>query len=283
MFVVCYGVKESLIGEWSWINSSILIIHCYFNVWQRLQAGWKSYLLRREAAEKIESLPLATEEQLRELDDVCAICFQEMAVARVTPCNHIFHAVCLKKWLYVQKSCPMCHQNIDLKNTENQTAEGDNQQNENRENDNQDQNADDANDQFHNAQENIAEDFVHVDHEGQDVSQNDLTAEPHPGPSHFIPGSHEEAGGGDAPSLLHNKNTKHVTPQTFTGDRNQSVSQTNSSQGTSEEAKASGEGRNSNTGHHGGGTSKEMLHMAFMMALFLMLSLTTIYCYMETI
>ncbi|XP_071090517.1 RING finger protein 145-like [Haliotis cracherodii] len=112
VFVVCYGLKESLFGEWSWINSSILIVHCYFNVWQRLQSGWKSFLLRREASKKVESLPSASEDQLSCLDDVCAICYNEMKSARVTPCGHFFHGVCLRKWLYVKDSCPMCHRDI---------------------------------------------------------------------------------------------------------------------------------------------------------------------------
>ncbi|XP_041368773.1 RING finger protein 145-like [Gigantopelta aegis] len=112
VFVVCYGLKESFYGEWSWINSSILVIHCYFNVWQRLQSGWKSFLLRREAVKKVESLPSASAEQLNSLNDVCAICYNEMKNARVTPCGHFFHSLCLRKWLYVKESCPMCHQEI---------------------------------------------------------------------------------------------------------------------------------------------------------------------------
>ncbi|KAK6185620.1 hypothetical protein SNE40_007814 [Patella caerulea] len=112
VFVVCYGLKESLLGEWSWVNSSILLIHCYFNVWQRLQSGWKSFLLRWEAVKKVESLPLATQEQLEQFNDVCSICFQEMKSARITYCKHYFHGVCLRKWLYVKESCPMCHQHI---------------------------------------------------------------------------------------------------------------------------------------------------------------------------
>ena len=125
VFVVAYGVKESVLGEWSWINSSILLIHCYFNVWQRLQAGWKSYLLRREAAKKIESLPIATPEQLAEHNDVCPICFQELVIARITNCNHFFHELCLRKWLYVQESCPLCHQKIHIadSDTEKETAQ----------------------------------------------------------------------------------------------------------------------------------------------------------------
>lgn len=112
VFVVCYGVKETLFGEWSWINSSILIIHCYFNVWQRLQSGWKSFLQRREAVKMLEMMPSATEEQLLAHGDVCAICFQEMTVARITKCNHYFHGLCLRKWLYVKDACPMCHQKV---------------------------------------------------------------------------------------------------------------------------------------------------------------------------
>ena len=113
LFVVLYGIKESLFGEWSWINSFILMIHCYFNVWVRLKNGWKTFLQRREAVGKLESLPEATPEQLKSNNDVCAICFQEMNSARLTACGHFFHGCCLRKWLYVKDACPMCHQQIN--------------------------------------------------------------------------------------------------------------------------------------------------------------------------
>ena len=64
---------------------------------------------RRQAVDKINSLPEARAEQLLEFDDVCAICYQEMVSARITRCNHFFHGVCLRKWLYVQDICPLCH------------------------------------------------------------------------------------------------------------------------------------------------------------------------------
>lgn len=32
-----------------------------------------------------------------------------MKNAVITPCSHFFHAGCLKKWLYVQETCPLCH------------------------------------------------------------------------------------------------------------------------------------------------------------------------------
>lgn len=74
--VVAYGTWESLFGEWSWMGASVIIIHSYFNVWLRGQSGWKSFLLRQEAAKKINSLPRATPQQLQQYNDVCSICFQ---------------------------------------------------------------------------------------------------------------------------------------------------------------------------------------------------------------
>lgn len=115
VFVVGAGVKESITGQWSWINAVVLLIHFYFNVWQRLQQGWKSFLLRLEAAKKISALPEASQEQLEAHNDVCAICYAEMTSARITHCNHLFHGPCLRKWLYVQDKCPMCHAPITLK------------------------------------------------------------------------------------------------------------------------------------------------------------------------
>lgn len=72
-------------------------------------AGWSVFMKRRTAVNKIDSLPEADEEQLRRLNDVCAICYQEMKSAKITRCRHFFHGVCLRKWLYVQDKCPLCH------------------------------------------------------------------------------------------------------------------------------------------------------------------------------
>jgi E3 ubiquitin-protein ligase RNF139 len=92
---------------------------------------------RRTAVNKINSLPEANTEQLHRLDDVCAICYQEMKSAKITRCNHFFHGVCLRKWLYVQDRCPLCHDilykvevetpkdsssNVDMVNSSNNEA-----------------------------------------------------------------------------------------------------------------------------------------------------------------
>lgn len=107
--VVAYGVSETLFGEWTVMGSTIILVHSYYNVWLRAQLGWQSFLLRRDAVHKIQSMPTASTLQLQQHNDICSICFQDMKSAVITPCSHFFHAGCLKKWLYVQETCPLCH------------------------------------------------------------------------------------------------------------------------------------------------------------------------------
>lgn len=80
--VVAYGVSETIFGEWTVMGSMIIFIHSYYNVWLRAQLGWKSFLLRRDAVNKIKSLPVATKEQLEKHNDICAICYQVTLAVR---------------------------------------------------------------------------------------------------------------------------------------------------------------------------------------------------------
>lgn len=52
-----------------------------------------------------------------------------MNSAVITPCCHFFHAGCLKKWLYVQETCPLCHSQLKSQTafTSNQDASAANQ------------------------------------------------------------------------------------------------------------------------------------------------------------
>lgn len=74
--------------------------------------GLKTFFKRYQALRKINSLPEASPEQLQQFDDVCSICYQELTTARITKCNHYFHSVCLRKWLYLQDICPLCHKTL---------------------------------------------------------------------------------------------------------------------------------------------------------------------------
>ncbi|XP_061557887.1 RING finger protein 145-like isoform X2 [Phycodurus eques] len=121
--VVCYGVSETVFGEWSVMGGTIILVHSYYNVWLRAQLGWQSFLLRRDAVNKIKSLPAASAAQLRRYNDICAICYQDLTSAVITPCSHFFHAGCLKKWLYVQETCPLCHAQLKSQSADSPPAE----------------------------------------------------------------------------------------------------------------------------------------------------------------
>ena len=113
--VVVVGLWEGIAGQWIWTNASILLVHCYFNVWQRFNAGYKSYMRRREAMKMTASLPLATKRQLEEHNDCCAICYTHMSASNasvITDCKHYFHRICLRKWLCFQNRCPLCGASI---------------------------------------------------------------------------------------------------------------------------------------------------------------------------
>ncbi|XP_067118258.1 protein TRC8 homolog [Centruroides vittatus] len=90
------------------IRACMICFHAYFNIWLQAKAGWNIIMKRKAAMKKITMLAEATRDQLRNYDDVCAICYQDMKKARITSCNHYYHGVCLWKWLYVQDLCPLC-------------------------------------------------------------------------------------------------------------------------------------------------------------------------------
>ncbi|GFT64521.1 protein TRC8 homolog [Nephila pilipes] len=98
------------------IRACMMGLHIYFNIYIPAINGWSSYQTRDSALRKINFLPVATKEQLKCRKDVCAICFQALTTARITSCNHYFHGICLRKWLNVQDTCPLCHKILyDLK------------------------------------------------------------------------------------------------------------------------------------------------------------------------
>ncbi|XP_030645228.1 E3 ubiquitin-protein ligase RNF139 [Chanos chanos] len=107
------GAYTMMFESGSKIRACMMCLHAYFNIYLQAKNGWKTFINRRTAVKKINSLPEVKGAQLRAIEDVCAICYQEFATsARITPCHHYFHALCLRKWLYIQDTCPMCHQKV---------------------------------------------------------------------------------------------------------------------------------------------------------------------------
>lgn len=127
IFLFCNGAWIMLFESGGAIRALMMCIHAYFNIWLQAREGWRVFINRRRAVARIETLDEATQEQLDEHGDVCAICYQELTSARITRCKHFFHAVCLRKWLYVQDRCPLCHMIIcsdSEENTNDDTADG---------------------------------------------------------------------------------------------------------------------------------------------------------------
>ncbi|XP_075941746.1 E3 ubiquitin-protein ligase RNF139-like [Anarhichas minor] len=107
------GAYTMMFESGSKIRACMMCLHAYFNIYLQAKNGWKTFINRRTAVKKINSLPEMRGDQLTNIEDVCAICYQEFSTsARITPCHHYFHALCLRKWLYIQDTCPMCHQRV---------------------------------------------------------------------------------------------------------------------------------------------------------------------------
>ena len=112
----CFAVFLFFNGGWillfesgGTIRAIMMLIHAYFNIWCEAKNGWSTFSKRRTAVAKINSLQDATGDQLEKHNDVCSICYQDMSSAKVTRCRHIYHAICLRKWLYMQVSGSLIH------------------------------------------------------------------------------------------------------------------------------------------------------------------------------
>ena len=138
IFLFFNGAYILLFESYGFIRAVMMAIHAYFHIWCQAQKGWSVFIKRRTALAKLRTLTrfdrnayatrlhvtapddnddhddeLKLESDFEEkMRDVCAICFCELSAheSLITNCNHIFHMACLRKWLYLQDTCPMCHQ-----------------------------------------------------------------------------------------------------------------------------------------------------------------------------
>lgn len=59
----------------------------------------------------VDSLGLkdATQSDLQDsADDCCAICRERFLNAKILPCKHMFHSVCIYRWVETNPTCPVC-------------------------------------------------------------------------------------------------------------------------------------------------------------------------------
>ena len=82
-------------------------------VWSEISQSFSPYLTRKTRLRKLSSsLTRACHHQLAQHGDVCSICYLDLEtpLAVITPCRHLFHLVCLKKWVIRKdrNTCPFC-------------------------------------------------------------------------------------------------------------------------------------------------------------------------------
>ncbi|XP_063592130.1 uncharacterized protein LOC134769330 isoform X4 [Penaeus indicus] len=90
-------------------NLRLVFLSAFTNIrikYRELQEGYIKPL--RHELEALELYRVATHSELTNHDDVCAICLTPMTCARITPCQHFFHADCLRRCLKGSNKCPIC-------------------------------------------------------------------------------------------------------------------------------------------------------------------------------
>ncbi|KAI8986473.1 hypothetical protein BDB01DRAFT_896077 [Pilobolus umbonatus] len=79
-----------------------------------------------QVIESLPKRPLTEEETRQEVD--CAVCkdtFVPEETVIILPCDHIFHDDCIKPWLKLNGTCPVCRHSV-IPEHENKSNEGDN-------------------------------------------------------------------------------------------------------------------------------------------------------------
>ena len=89
-----------------------LFVVSFLNIFvksKELQNDWAALEKERNILRRYRN---ATIEEIKKIDDVCAVCLSPMTKARVTPCQHLFHAGCLRQCLKTIDICPICKQQL---------------------------------------------------------------------------------------------------------------------------------------------------------------------------
>ncbi|KAG0219732.1 hypothetical protein BGX33_001049 [Mortierella sp. NVP41] len=116
-----HGISFTLIDAVLFLN-----MRSVFNNLRKKLASHQAY---RQALKNMQALyPSATEKELVDYSDDCAICRDSMTSAKVLPCGHIFHLFCIRSWLEHHSSCPTCRRSlvskVETNNQENDEARG---------------------------------------------------------------------------------------------------------------------------------------------------------------
>ena len=112
LMVGYYRLNAPFFPGWFFFRLSLIICEVIGVAKLIVYKEWVGFQTRRTFLKMLDVVPEATEEQLRELNDVCSICFAEMNEGKVLQCSHIFHSACLRKWFQLRTTCPMCNAGV---------------------------------------------------------------------------------------------------------------------------------------------------------------------------
>ncbi|XP_058796779.1 uncharacterized protein LOC131667404 [Phymastichus coffea] len=90
-----------------------LFVATYLNIYLRTKELVQTYwaALYKEVG-VLRRYRRASSDEIKKFDDVCAVCLSPMTLARVTPCQHLFHASCLRQCLKTSDACPICKREL---------------------------------------------------------------------------------------------------------------------------------------------------------------------------
>ncbi|XP_018328944.1 ERAD-associated E3 ubiquitin-protein ligase HRD1-like [Agrilus planipennis] len=105
IFVGFVVISLMLTKRLSWYT----LFGTYFILYMRLKDLLYNYVtVLLLEIETFQSFKIATNKEIQEWDDICAVCLNRMSRARITPCNHLFHPQCLRMCLQNSFKCPLC-------------------------------------------------------------------------------------------------------------------------------------------------------------------------------
>jgi len=91
----------------------LVTMACYTNIYvpfTRLSSEILSPL--EQEIKGLHAFRQATQEELAKAGKTCPVCLDEMHVARITNCGHVFHSHCLRQCLLRSPTCPCCRAKI---------------------------------------------------------------------------------------------------------------------------------------------------------------------------
>jgi hypothetical protein len=87
---------------------AVLLLHARalcLSLYQRVSRFAGFLAVSRSLQKAFSDVP---QRELAACEEDCAICRERLDRAKKLPCGHMFHHLCLQRWLEVRTACPTC-------------------------------------------------------------------------------------------------------------------------------------------------------------------------------